>query len=217
MHIQALKSEFDLIKTFKLPTGTTICLTDEEGQPLQTWKLSDNQFKLEVDFIENARPFKNGEREKFLAKFDRQSIIDYFINHPKNDRKTRQAEYSALCNHEYELLKYFHHAGSYNPDNMVGNYNLSINKNSILKKVKKEFNLVLSRYKEVAPQLKEIILYISENTCSQYGYYNLIVTTKQYKITKTTYGSSKEIFKSDSLDDILNFIQKNLWANDYDR
>jgi hypothetical protein len=66
---------------------------------------------------------------------------------------------------------------------------------------------------KILPHIKPVdgwkVINILESTLSQYGSYSLYVDEKVCELRKCTYGSERVIFKSKSLREVIEYIQKN--------
>ncbi len=219
MHILCNEKELNLLSKTKLPWNTTIVVEAKDGTPLQRWRMDKKTagLELEVDFVENARPFQEKEKVEFKNRFKTQeSIIDYFIRLDERP-DTPQREYRVVCDLEYELLKFIRHSGTYVPgEKPIGLFNLHIkNTETNLKGALAELDLLLARYKKHFPKLTKIDIRISEHTCSEFGVYTLVVDTTKEKATikKTTYGRTETFLPSDSYIAVLEFIRSRLPAD----
>jgi hypothetical protein len=222
-YIQCDSDEFKQFKKLKLPVGTALFVSDtkldERGHQKYLAKYvvdADNKIQLDIDLVEKDRPFlSKEEKEKFLERFDKSSLIDYFlVDVMENEARRPYREYKACSDLEWELFKNIGHHG-FNPDLNMGFWNLRIQKEADLLSVKEELGLLLDRVKENFPAVDELPIGISEETCSQYGVYELVLNLKDLtgKVTKTTYGRTSDQTEALPLIDLLKYIQKNHYSS----
>lgn len=111
---------------------------------------------------------------------------------------------------KYELSSYGYHPATEQRAVQVSLYKHSVDAHS-------KFRKTLEGLEKILPYIKPVevcgenwkILHILESTLSQFGSYSLYVGEKVCEIRKLTYGSERTIFKSKSLREVLEYIQKN--------
>lgn len=108
------------------------------------------------------------------------------------------------------LAKYGMMSSGYRPSTMQRVIKISLYKYApdSVAKLEKTFNGL----QKILPHIKPVdggkVVDILESTLSQYGSYSLYVGEKVCELRKCTYGSERVIFKSKSLREVLEYIQK---------
>lgn len=220
--IQLNTDEFECFKKLKLPEGTTLLLSDakldSDGLPKYLAKYivdANNKIQLDIDLVEKDRPFSKKEEIRFLSSFDKVKLIDFFLIDPVGkDARSPYREYKACSNLAWKLFKHLSHHGQ-NLDLNMGCFNLRIQKEANLSLVQEEINLLIDRVKVGFPTLDELSLGINEETCSEFGVYELVLNLKNLtgKVTRTTYGRTSDQTEVLPLLDLLGYIQKNHYCS----
>jgi hypothetical protein len=158
---------------------------DEDGL-LCRMRLVDGGWIVDKDFVENDRPWGEGDEEAFLAKFpSREDVYRYFVHHEDDGP---QREYSALSDYEYGVTKFVTHSGTYYtednaPDGvqldegeMYNIFNVRVPADcSDFGPILDEIGEVIVLQNEVHPNVTRHVFSILEDTLSRYGSYELHV------------------------------------------
>lgn len=209
MHILLSISEFNDLEPSCLPNDTTLVVSDESDEPIKAYKVSDGEFVLTRDFVEEDRPWKKGEAKKFIKGKTKEDVLEYFLGH---DDVGPHREWEAMNNLEYELFSFVRHAGSYrclDDDTRYNMFKISLNQDSDLEKAKEEVSWVLDNIAEYYLNVNPIIVDVFEHTLSAHGIYEIHWDRlSKFDVIKTTYGRPEIIKTLDSMEDMLVYIAK---------
>jgi hypothetical protein len=208
----------------KLPEGTTIVVSSMEGKPLRRLKVSEKKCVLDVDFVENERPFTKKEKETYMSGLTKTSIVDFFLT---KDDDVPYREWSACYDKEWELMSHLRHGGYYYFDPTtgeaqsrydydensirVGGFKFWVPPNAKSKSVLSQLNFVLKRVCKHFPQVKKYPIGIMESTLSEFGCYDAIIDLEKKlgKVIKTIYGRSEDLSGWMSYKDLVTYIKTN--------
>ena len=210
MHVLLNTEEFDQLNPGHLPDGTTLVESSEAGKPLRAYVVEGYQFKVTRDFVEEDRPWKNGEHKKFINGKTKEDVLNFFLSH--NDAGPHR-EWQAMDRLEYDFFSFMKHAGRYrwleDDETRFNIFRLSLNRDSNLKKAKREIAWVLEKIANFYPNVNPIYIDIFEHTLSEYGTYHIDWDREnKFDIVKTTYGRPEVIKTLSSLEEMLEYVSK---------
>lgn len=174
-------------------------------------------------FPDNHIVLRKTKFQPVNPEFDKHAIIHWWMNvyvpDGYGDEGTPQDVYNSWRNAVYANFNYIH-TGGYNPETNQSTISFQGYKKEELQPQIDELRMWLVHVKPVTHKLrcyeKELppiakYIKISERTLSEYGFYVLLVHNDEYILTRTTYGSTSECGKFDSLGKAVWFIVNHYW------
>jgi len=199
----------------ELLDGSTMVETDSEGLPIKRYRLKDNVWSLEKDFVDDARPFSEKDKEAFISKLTKTKVVDFFLQGREVD-DVPQREFNAHSNYEYSVLKYAHHSGIYylsdDADDGIGQFRLMIERDANVKKAAAEIKFILKRARKKRPDLESYTFGILEKTLSAHGIYDVtIFNNDSCEVTITSYGHKRQLKSFEDINSMIEYLKQEVY------
>ena len=182
---------------------------NDYGDPLYRFRVRNSKWILEVDFIENNRPWRDGEEAKFLAGVTKEKVFDYFLNSDET-KFVPQREYSAMNSREHNLCRFILHSGQYLSHNgkQYNIFEIKINQGDNIKDAVVEIGWALLKISIKYPEWNPIRIQVFEHTLAECGSFYIEWDRQTFRLCQTSYRREREIQKFTNLTELLTYIAK---------
>jgi hypothetical protein len=214
MKIDFTAAEKKEVRKLQLPKGTTLYQSSKKGDAMYFFKVDENGEWIKTkDFIEDERPWKEGEREEFLKGMSKDRLVNFFTCKDGDAPRREYGEYSTLQYTYFKNITFGNNA-FVDYDDFSTKYNtftLKVYRNDNVGRAARDLQFVLRRLQKKYPNIDKFNIYIMENTLSEHTSWNMDWHVSGKFVLKEGRYSITDDVTFTKASDLIKHMQKDCW------